>query len=305
MKISVIIPTYNGAHKIINVLRSLEIQTLQPDEVIVVIDGSTDKTNEILQAEQFTLAKFQIIDQKNGGRANVRNNGAKKSSGDLLVFLDDDMIASPECIFHHKQHHNIHKKSILTGGLKEPIGSLRNDFSGFKSWLNKKWSLALLDLNNSAMTNDNFFLTAGNCSMPRDVFDQLNGFDERLNDAEDYDMATRAMLLKIPLYFGEDAWAYHNELVNCRQYIKRLRQYSEVQTYLSLIKPELYGSDHKYKVTRPTGNKAFIFKRLCSNFWITSVDKNSWKWLPKPIRYKLYDLIVTANGSFYPDRVRL
>ena len=63
MKISVIIPTYNGAHKIMNVLYSLERQTVKPDEVIVVIDGSTDNTVELLKQQQLNFISFKIIDR--------------------------------------------------------------------------------------------------------------------------------------------------------------------------------------------------------------------------------------------------
>ncbi len=305
MKISVIIPTYNGVYKIVNALRSLEKQTRSPDQVIVVIDGSTDGTLEMLGQEKFGLKDLKIIDQRNGGRAKVRNNGAREAVGELLIFLDDDMIASPDCIYYHEQHHFSHNKCILTGGLREPKDHLRNDFSAFKSWLNDRWNVPLMNLKDQPMSADNYFVTAGNCSVPRIIFDQLGGFDERLKDAEDYDLATRALLFQVPLYFSERAWAYHNETVTCRQYIKRLRQYSAVQGQLSSIKPELYGTTHKYKIATPAGTKALIFKALCSNFWINSVDNRYWSWLPKQVRFKLYDLIITANGSFYTDRVQL
>ncbi|MEZ5037033.1 MAG: glycosyltransferase [Chitinophagales bacterium] len=50
--ISVIIPTYNGAHKIVNALESIEKQSVAPDEVIVVADGSTDNTIDILKSKE-------------------------------------------------------------------------------------------------------------------------------------------------------------------------------------------------------------------------------------------------------------
>lgn len=305
MKVSVIIPTYNGAHKIMNALRSLEKQTVKPDEVLVVIDGSTDGTAVLLSEEKFNLPDFRIIEQENRGRAKVRNKGAHEASGNLLIFLDDDMIASTECISYHVHHHKHYEQSILTGGLREPEGPDRDDFSGFKSWLNEKWSLPLIELGNKPMSSENYFITAGNCSIGKDLFNSLKGFDEILNDAEDYDLATRALLVEIPLYFSNKAWAYHNESITCRQYIKRLRQYAEVQDQLSLIKPELYGKNHKYKVIVPNGIKGALFRSFCHNYWINGIDQNLLFWLPKKIRYKLYDLVITANGSFYPGKVKL
>ena|SRR5687768_18307649 len=96
MKISVIIPSYNGAHKIMEVLRALEKQTVMPDEVVVVLDGSTDNTGEMLKSQLFNFKNFKVVWQKNGGRAKVRNFGVKQVNGDLLIFLDDDMRPEPE-----------------------------------------------------------------------------------------------------------------------------------------------------------------------------------------------------------------
>src|SRR6187397_1060160 len=98
MSTSVIIPTYNGAHKVVNVLRALEQQTHLPDEVVVVIDGSTDNTAELLRTNTFKLPSLRIIEQPNGGRAQVRNRGAKEASQDLLIFFDDDMRPVPQSV---------------------------------------------------------------------------------------------------------------------------------------------------------------------------------------------------------------
>jgi glycosyltransferase involved in cell wall biosynthesis len=83
--ISVVVPTYNGAHKVQNALRALSQQSLLPNEIIVVIDGSTDQTGEKIHWEFIKSGQFQalaqvlcIIEQPNGGRAASRNRGAKE-----------------------------------------------------------------------------------------------------------------------------------------------------------------------------------------------------------------------------------
>jgi cellulose synthase/poly-beta-1,6-N-acetylglucosamine synthase-like glycosyltransferase len=66
MNISVIIPTYNGVHKVVKVLESLLLQSKLPDEVLIVIDGSTDDTKSIIEQGQFDLPFFfRIIEQSN------------------------------------------------------------------------------------------------------------------------------------------------------------------------------------------------------------------------------------------------
>lgn len=113
--ISVIIPTFNGFHKIMRILKKLEQQSKKPDEVIVVVDGSTDETVRLLQQKQFSFKAFKIIERENGGRSKVRNKGAKEAGGDLLIFFDDDMLPEPDCVAIHFQHHEKFSGSILMG----------------------------------------------------------------------------------------------------------------------------------------------------------------------------------------------
>jgi len=303
MKVSVIIPTYNGVKKITKVLKSLENQTVIPHEVIVVIDGSTDGTAELLKNNAFNLKQLKVIEQLNGGRSRVRNRGAKEASNQLLIFLDDDMYASADFVNFHIRHHTKYHSTILTGGLKQRSNREYDEFSEFRSWLNERWSRSLIEKGSLLLTDKNYYLTAGNLSISKSLFNKLNGFDELLRDSEDFDLATRAITIGTDLYFDTRAWAYHNETITCKDYIKRIREYTRAQDFLSSQKPDLYAHKNKYKSMPPTGLKGIIFRCLCHTSWINGVDKGLFVWLPKMIRYKLYDLIVTANGSFFPKKV--
>jgi len=85
--ISVIIPVYNTEKYLAQAIKSVLDQTVQPDEIIVVDDGSTDKSVEV--ARQF-LPKVKIITQQNKGAGTARNVGIKEASGAYLAFLDAD-----------------------------------------------------------------------------------------------------------------------------------------------------------------------------------------------------------------------
>lgn len=307
MKISVIIPTYNGAHRILNVLRSLEKQSVMPNEVVVVIDGSTDGTAEKLHKEQFNLPGFKIIEQENKGRAMVRNRGAKEASGELLLFIDDDMIAPQDWVKNHVDHHYQHDQSILTGKLDSVEKDFTTDFISFRYKKHLRWAVQNEHEQAESYKQMHPYITANNLSMHSGVFWKLEGFDERLRDAEDYDMARRAMEGGIDVYFSNKAvnWNNDQENITCFKTIKRYREYGHAQRILKELKPELYGSAHKYANDPPKGMKGFIFRFFCKRFWIDSVDRETWTWLPEVIRYKLYDVIITANGSFFPEIVKL
>lgn len=87
--ISVIIPAYNVEKYIKACLDSLINQTYSNFEIIVVNDGSTDQTEEILRSYQ-SNPKFRIYSQKNGGLSAARNQGLKLANGELVCFIDSD-----------------------------------------------------------------------------------------------------------------------------------------------------------------------------------------------------------------------
>ncbi|MEQ8686742.1 MAG: glycosyltransferase, partial [Imperialibacter sp.] len=73
MTISVIIATYNGRHKIDNILSSLESQNIRDFELVVVVDGSSDGTAAFLQKRLSLLKELMVLEQVNKGRAGARN----------------------------------------------------------------------------------------------------------------------------------------------------------------------------------------------------------------------------------------
>ncbi len=89
MRISVIIPTYQHAATLPRALDSLFAQSRQPDEVIVVNDGSTDKTVEVLAPYR---DRINYLYQDNQGAPVARNRGFAKSSSELVIFWDADVI---------------------------------------------------------------------------------------------------------------------------------------------------------------------------------------------------------------------
>ncbi len=92
-RVSVVIPAYNGALFIGEALESLLNQSCPADQIIVVNDGSTDETAEILRGY---ADKIQIIDQPNAGVAAARNRGLAAAEGDLVAFLDQDDLLLPD-----------------------------------------------------------------------------------------------------------------------------------------------------------------------------------------------------------------
>ena len=87
-KISAIVPTYNRASYICRAIDSIIEQSLQPDEIIVVDDGSTDGTSRLLR--QRYKGRVQVIEQANEGVSSARRKELQVSSGEWIAFLDSD-----------------------------------------------------------------------------------------------------------------------------------------------------------------------------------------------------------------------
>ncbi len=92
-RVSVIMPTYNRAGYITKTLESIFAQTFKDYEVIVVDDGSTDKTEEVLRPH---LDRITFIRKENGGPGSARNAGIKVAKGEYIAFLDSDDLWLPE-----------------------------------------------------------------------------------------------------------------------------------------------------------------------------------------------------------------
>lgn len=95
-KVSVIIPVYNGEKYLRECLDSALKQSLKSIEIIVVDDGSTDSTRNILRYYEAIDERLKPIYQANQGPATARNNALKQAKGEYIVFLDSDDWVEPE-----------------------------------------------------------------------------------------------------------------------------------------------------------------------------------------------------------------
>jgi GT2 family glycosyltransferase len=98
VRISVVVATYNRRELLRGLLESLSMQTLSPSvfEVIVVSDGSTDGTVNMVREFKGRFRYLHLLDLKNGGPGAARNAGARVARGRYLAFTDDDCLAAAD-----------------------------------------------------------------------------------------------------------------------------------------------------------------------------------------------------------------
>ncbi len=96
IKISVIVPVYNTEKYLIQCFESLIAQTYQNIEFIIINDGSTDNSLEIINEYAQKYPKFKIINQENKGYSGARNSALKAADGDYIGFVDSDDYIAPD-----------------------------------------------------------------------------------------------------------------------------------------------------------------------------------------------------------------
>jgi glycosyltransferase involved in cell wall biosynthesis len=101
-KISVIIPVYNAEKYVAAAVESVLSQTYNNIELLIIDDGSPDKSIEVCQ--QFTDPRIKIIRQANKGVSAARNTGIHHAKGDYIAFLDADDIWTPSKLEKHVEH---------------------------------------------------------------------------------------------------------------------------------------------------------------------------------------------------------
>ncbi|MEZ4593164.1 MAG: glycosyltransferase family 2 protein [Chloroflexota bacterium] len=209
MKISLVIPTYNRLDSLKRVLSGLENQidvSLSDFEVIVISDGATDDTNEYLTTLVTPLNLVPIL-QKNGGAAAARNSGIKAASGELILFLDDDVFPTPRLIAEHLDVQGKYAENVaVLGPMRTP-----SDFD-MAPWV--LWEQAMLEKQYTAMREGEWEPTArqfftGNTSLPRKCLLEQGGFDTQFRRAEDVELAYRLAGAGLKFVYHEKAIGYH------------------------------------------------------------------------------------------------
>ena len=98
LRFSIIVPVYNVEKYIEECLNSILKQNYKNYEVIVINDGSLDKSGEICENFSKKNFNFKVIHVKNGGLSSARNIGIKKALGEYILFLDGDDFIAKNCL---------------------------------------------------------------------------------------------------------------------------------------------------------------------------------------------------------------
>ena len=208
--ISVVIPTYNRVEQLRGALVGLAGQTglAEPPEVVVVSDGSSDGTDEFLRSPQCPLPVVAVR-QDNAGPAAARNRGIQEATGELVVFIDDDVVPAPDLLAAHLRHHEAsgNDDTVVIGPMITPADEV------LSPWV--RWEQDMLYKQYAAMERGDWEATArqfytANASIARRHLVDAGGFDEAFRRAEDVELAYRLADRGLHFTFAKDAIVDHH-----------------------------------------------------------------------------------------------
>jgi len=185
-KVSVVVPTYNRADVLPETIDSVLAQTYKDYEIIIVDDGSTDNTREILEP-YLSMDNISYVYQENKKQASARNKGIQNSKGEYIAFLDSDDLWHPRKLEYQVEIFEKHpdigmvysNQSIIQDDpykekIKYPLGKLKSGFI-FEDLLLRK-----------------FYCSTPSLLIRRSVLDDVGLLDESLEDAfEDWELTLR------------------------------------------------------------------------------------------------------------------
>jgi len=219
-RFSVVIPTYQRRDVVVSSVRALAAQEdAPPFEVVVVVDGSVDGTADALRALE-TPFPLSVVEQPNAGRPAACNRGAAAASGELLLFLDDDMEAHPRLLAEHDRSHREGADAVI-GHLplhpESPPGFLA---TAVGTWAEQR--AQAIERRGGKVELGEF--VTGQMSVRRDVFLRLGGFDTyftRPYGGEDLDLGRRLAADGRTLAFNADAISWQRYVVTPRQLLRQ------------------------------------------------------------------------------------
>jgi glycosyltransferase involved in cell wall biosynthesis len=214
---SLIIPVYNRPGELEELLQSVFDQTVKDLEVIVVEDGSENKSDGVvaLYKNKFQIAYYDI---PNGGPGQARNYGAAQSTGEYLVILDSDCILPPEYIASLCMELNTTHVDAF-GGPDRAAESFTNIQKAISYSMTSFFTTG--GIRGGGKELDKFYPRSFNMGVRRSVFESLGGFS-KMRFGEDIDFSIRIYEAGYKVCLFSSAWVYHKRRTDWKKFYRQV-----------------------------------------------------------------------------------
>lgn len=212
MRVTVAIPNYNGVSYVGDAIESVLRQTRQPDEILIVDDGSTDRSVDVITKYPVRLVRHRT----NFGLAVARNSALAQAEGDILVYIDVDAVADPDLLI-----------SLLPAYEEASVGGAGGQGIEVNvKTVADRWRRAHAGQSHGAHEKDVEYLYGLCMSYRTYVLRQVGGFDESFStNAEDMDVGFRVRAAGYRLRYIPDARVYHQRQDDAASLRRTMRQW--------------------------------------------------------------------------------
>jgi glycosyltransferase involved in cell wall biosynthesis len=233
-ELSVVVPTHDRAEALARCLDALAAQRVDvPFEVVVADDGSTDATASVLDAR----GDVQAVRIAHAGRSAARNAALRRACGRLVLFVDDDVIATDGLLQRHVEHHRAHpEEGAALVGLVTWHPEL--EVTPHMRWLERGGPLFAFDtIADPGDVDWRHFCTA-NVSVKRSFLGE-DPFDEELERSVDVELAYRLSRRGMRLRYDADAVARHLRVDTPESTARRMRSVGRAVRLMHAKHPEI------------------------------------------------------------------
>jgi glycosyltransferase involved in cell wall biosynthesis len=281
-RISVIVPTFERPALLRSCLQSFVAQVDPPEfEVVVVDDGSSDETPSVLAELEPRLAWLRWSSQPvNQGPAAARNRAIAQATGDLLLFIDDDIVASPDLLRRHADLHDAaadDHRAIL--GRVDWHPSLT--VTPFMRWLDGSGLQFAYDtwLREGRLEVPAAAFYTANLSIPRPLVSAVDGFDERFPFPayEDLELATRLTKNGLTMDYRPAALAYHKRSIDLPTFRRRMSRVGESAQLMRAVAPD-FPIDDRALVSRRVTPRRRLLAAVSARLRPDDVTRGAYYW---------------------------
>ena len=232
MYFSIIIPLFNRPNELDELLLSLCNQTNKQFEVVIAEDGSTLKSNKVVEKYKDKLSII-YFEKPNSGPGLTRNKGAEKANYEWLIFFDSDCII-PENYIENVTTFLKARSADAYGG---PDAALTS-FTPIQKAINCSMTSFFTTggIRGGSKTLDKFHPRSFNLGVSRKAFDKLNGYG-KMRFGEDIDFSLRLLQAGFETALIPNAFVYHKRRTNFRQFFKQVYNSGIARIDLHLLHP--------------------------------------------------------------------
>ncbi|MEM1334044.1 MAG: glycosyltransferase, partial [Actinomycetota bacterium] len=226
--VAVVVAAFERPVELQILVDSLAAQTRRPDEVIVVDDGSATPLAPRFPTDDET--EWTLLRQPNGGPGAARDHGIRAAHSEIIVILDDDMVADAELVAAHVAAH-LDGAEVVQGRFHNADPASRPLFDRF---IDDNLQRYFDDCADDPTAVDPARLATGNMSMRRAAYLAVDGFATDLDRREDADLGLRLASIGARFGFADRAVSIHDEPAEpLGRWLTVARQYGEAETELA------------------------------------------------------------------------